>query len=82
MAIQTKTAPQRLEEKFDERDRKEIHAIVAELKAQYDERLRETTTAYNKALHELNRVAHESQRLERHLDRINAFCTKHNIETV
>ena len=79
MAIRTQTIPTRLEESLDEKDRTQIHDIIYELRRSYLNRLNEAVFEHNRAQRQVNRAAHEMHRLERHLERMNDFCQKHNI---
>lgn len=80
MTIATQTAPRRLEEAFDGKDREEIRRIINNLHDTYEERLHHAQHDYHQAQRSANRASHEVHRLERHLDRITTFCNKHNIE--
>lgn len=79
MAIRTQTVPRQPEEALDEQDRSKIHDIIAELRRSYHTRLSEAVFEHNQAERQVNRARHEIHRLERHLERINDFCKKHNI---
>lgn len=79
MVLQTHGTPHRTEEEFDEKDRTEIHRIISELRHTYLERHTEALAEYNKAERDANRKKHEVARLEKHLERIEAFCKKNNI---
>lgn len=62
-----------------DKDRREIHDIVANLRQSYVERMHEATVEFHRAQRQLNRASHEVTRLDHHLQRINDFCIKHNI---
>lgn len=79
MILKASVVPHRIEEVFDEGDREEIHRIIADLRQTYFERHTEALSAYHKIERESNRALHEVNRIERHLERIDAFCTKNNI---
>ena len=67
------------DETFDEKDRTEIHAIIAELRRSYTDRLDDATLEFHRSQRAVNRASHEITRLERHLERIDGFIVKHNI---
>lgn len=77
--MKTQVIPTQIIEQFDEQDREEIHNIIANLRQSYVERLRDATVEFHRAQRHVNRAAHEITRLERHLERIDAFVAKHNI---
>lgn len=79
MALRTQVAPQKFEEKFDAKDRAEIHTIIRNLRHTYTERLHEAVFDLNRAQRQVNRASHEVHRIEKHLERINDFCNKNNI---
>ena len=79
MVLQTHGTPHLAEETFDEKDRTEIHRMITELRHTYLERHTEALTDYNKSERESNRKLHEVTRLEKHIERIEAFCKKNNI---
>lgn len=79
MVLKTATAPHLTEEVFDAKDREEIHRIIADLRQTYLERHTEALSEYHKAERNANRALHEVNRVERHLQRINDFCTKNDI---
>ena len=79
MVLKTSVIPHHTEEVFDENDREEIHRIIADLRETYFERHNEALSAYHKIERESNRALHEVNRIERHLERIDAFCKKNNI---
>jgi len=82
MAVKTFGVPHRTEDTFDEKDRTEIHRIITELRHNYLERHTEALTGYHKAEREANRKLHEVHRIEKHLERIEAFCKKNNIPLI
>jgi hypothetical protein len=82
MAVKTFGVPHRTEDSFDEKDRSEIHRIITDLRHTYLERHTEALTQYHKAEREANRKLHEVNRIERHLERIEAFCKKNNIPLI
>lgn len=79
MVLKTNAPPHRTDEEFDEKDRTEIHRIISELRHTYIEQHTEALTTYNKAERDANRKLHEVTRLEKHIERIEAFCKKNNI---
>lgn len=79
MVLKTSTVPHDTEEVFDERDRDEIHRIIADLRQTYRERHAEALSDYHKKEREANRALHEVNRVEKHLQRIEAFCKKNDI---
>lgn len=62
-----------------DQDREKIHAIVANLKREYRERLDVIVRDYHAAQKSLNRASHEITRLERHLERVDDFCKQNNV---
>jgi hypothetical protein len=81
MVFKTNAVPHHTEEVFDERDREEIHRIIADLRRTYFEYHTEAISKYYKIQRESNRALHEVTRIEKHLERIDEFCTKNNIPT-
>lgn len=79
MVLQTHGTPHPEEEVLDEKDRTEIHRMITELRHTYLERHTEALTDYNKSERESNRKLHEVTRIEKHIERIEAFCKKNNI---
>lgn len=79
MAIKTKVSPRRREDTFLGKDRDEVDRIVRNMRRAYVDQLHEATFRYHQAQRQANRAAHEQHRIERHLERINAFCKQHNI---
>jgi hypothetical protein len=79
MVLKTSTVPHHTEEVFDEKDREEIHRIIADLRQTYLERHTEALSEYHKREREANRALHEVNRVERHLERIDDFCKKNDI---
>ncbi|MGV9002113.1 MAG: hypothetical protein ACOH18_04135 [Candidatus Saccharimonadaceae bacterium] len=79
MVLQTHGIPHQIEEAFSEKDRTEIHRMITELRHSYLAQHTEALTDYNKAERESNRKLHEVTRLEKHIERIEAFCKKNNI---
>ena len=79
MVLKTSVVPHHTDEVFDERDRDEIHRIIADLRKTYFERHTEALSAYHKIQRESNRALHEVNRIERHLARIDEFCLKNDI---
>lgn len=79
MVLKTSTVPHLTEEVFDEKDREEIHRIIADLRQTYFERHTEALSNYNKVEREANRLLHEVNRIEKHLERIDEFCKKNDI---
>ena len=79
MVLKTSAAPHHTEEVFDEKDRDEIHRIIAGLRQTYLERHTEALSDYHKRERESNRALHEVNRVEKHLERIDDFCKKNNI---
>lgn len=60
-------------------DREEVHRIVTDLRQTYLDRHTEALIAFHKAEREVNRKQHEVHRIEKHLERIEAFCKENNI---
>lgn len=79
MVFKTNVVPHHTEEVFDERDREEIHRIIADLRHTYFERHTEALSNYHKIEREANRALHEVKRVEKHLERIDDFCKKNDI---
>ncbi len=79
MVLKTKVVPHHTKEVLDEKDRAEIHRIIADLRQTYIERHTEALSDYHKIEREANRALHEVNRVERHLDRIKDFCKKNGI---
>ena len=79
MVLKTSAAPHHTEEVFDEKDRDEIHRIIADLRQTYLERHTEALSEYHKKEREANRALHEVNRVEKHLERIDEFCKKNDI---
>ena len=79
MVLKTSRVPHQTEEVFDERDREEIHRIIADLRQTYFQRHTEALSNYHKIEREANRALHEVNRIEKHLERIDEFCIKNNI---
>jgi hypothetical protein len=79
MVLKTSKVPHHTEEVFDERDREEIHRIIADLRQTYFERHTEALATFHKIQRDSNRALHEVTRIEKHLERIDDFCTKNNI---
>ncbi len=67
------------EEILDEKDRAEIHRIIADLRNTYRERHTEALSDYHKKERDANRALHEVNRVEKHLGRIEAFCKQNDI---
>jgi len=80
MAILTQVTPKRYEEHFEGRDRDEIKRIIADLRDTYVERLHIAQRDYHQKVREANQMSHEVSRLQKHLDRMEEFCKKHNID--
>lgn len=79
MVLKTSTVPHHTEEVFDEKDRDEIHRIIADLRQTYIERHTTALSDYHQAQRTANRALHEVNRVEKHLERIKDFCQKNNI---
>jgi len=79
MVLKKNTVQHHTEEVFDERDREEIHRIIANLRHTYFERHTEALSRFHKIERESNRAKHEVVRIEKHLERIDDFCKKNNI---
>jgi len=79
MVLKTSKVPHHTEEVFDERDREEIHRIIADLRQTYFERHTEALSNFHKIERESNRALHEVTRIEKHLERIDDFCKKNDI---
>ena len=79
MVLKKGTIPHLTEEVFDERDREEIHRIIADLRQTYFERHTEALSNYHKIERESNRAQHEVTRIEKHIERIDEFCKKNDI---
>jgi len=79
MVLKTSVTPHLTEEVFDEKDRDEIHRIIADLRQTYLERHTEALSEYHQKERESNRALHEVNRVEKHLERINEFCKKNDI---
>ncbi|MES2631281.1 MAG: hypothetical protein V4611_04980 [Patescibacteria group bacterium] len=79
MVLKTSTVPHHTEEVLDEKDRAEIHRIIADLRQTYIERHTEALSTYDQAEREANRALHEVHRVEKHLERIKDFCKKNGI---
>ncbi len=79
MVLTTKTVPHHTDEILDEKDRAEIHRIIADLRHTYIERHAEALGEYHQAQRKANRALHEVTRVEKHLERIKDFCKKNNI---
>jgi hypothetical protein len=79
MVLITNTVPHHTEEVLDEKDRAEIHRIIADLRQTYVERHTEALGEYHQAQRTANRALHEVNRVEKHLERIKDFCKKNNI---
>jgi len=79
MVLKTTTAPHHTEEVLDEKDRDEIHRIIADLRQTYVERHTAALSDYHQAQRTANRALHEVNRVEKHLERIKDFCQKNNI---
>lgn len=63
----------------DAKETKETHEMVVTLYHQYKADHIEIIRKASKIQRDLNRAEHEAGRIERHLARIEAFCTQHNI---
>lgn len=70
---------QLLDETFGDKDRSEIHGMIATLRRSYTDRLSETALEFHRAQRAVNRASHEITRLERHIERIDGFIARHNI---
>ena len=81
MTLKVHGTPRTIEETFDDKDRTEIDRIISGLRQSYLERHTEALADYNKSQREVNRKLHEVIRIEKHLERIDAFCNKNNIST-
>jgi len=79
MVLKTSIVPHLTEEVFDERDREEIHRIIADLRQTYFERHTEALSNFHKIERESNRALHEVTRIEKHIERIDDFCKKNDI---
>lgn len=79
MVLKTSVAPHHSDEMLDEKDRVEIHRIIADLRQTYLERHTEALGEYHQAERAANRALHEVNRVEKHLERIKDFCQKNNI---
>lgn len=79
MMIQTAIQPQQAEEAFSAKDITEISRIIQHTHTIYTEQLHEASFRLHQAQRSVNRATHEQHRLEKHLERIETFCEKHNI---
>lgn len=79
MASQTATDPTQIVEDFSTKDLTEISRIIQNTHAIYTEQLHEANFRLHQAQRGVNRATHEQHRLEKHLERIEDFCNKHNI---
>lgn len=70
---------QLLDETFDDKDRSEIHGMIAALRKSYTDRLSEAALEFHRAQRAVNRASHEVTRIERHIERIDGFIAKHKI---
>ena len=80
MGVQLQKSPHIVEETFDDTDREQIHEIISNLRHSYRDRLHDATFDLHRAERSVNRAHHEITRLKRHLERIDAFISKHNIQ--